>query len=377
MKFIELLNNKNIAAGLERQNISEPTKVQIEMYKPMMDNQNIVARSETGSGKTLAYLIPLYEKIDPQSKDLYSIILVPTYELSMQVTKQIELLSFNSGISIRTVSLIGNGNITRQIEQLKNKPQIVVGTAGRILELFHKKKLSAHTVKTLIIDEADKMMDKNNLQPLLDVKKCLYKSTQIVMCSASMNDKNYEKAKGIVSNPVIIKSKTKEQIPENIEHLYIITSRREKIETLRSLCSAIKPNKCMIFINTRFDSEKAYEKLLYHHYKVYTLSKDQDKVQRKNALTQFKNGQSNYMISTDIASRGLHIDNIDTVINVTLPADSRDYLHRAGRCGRNNQKGICISIITDNELNKITELEKIFKIKFKSIKISNGKIIYN
>lgn len=375
MNFIEILNNKQIAAGLEKQNITEPTQIQADMYKPMMDNLNIIARSETGSGKTLAYLIPLFEKIDPQSKDLYSIILVPTYELSMQVSKQIELLSNNSGLSIRTVSLIGNGNMARQIEQLKNKPQIVVGTAGRILELFRKKKLSAHTVKTLIIDESDKMMDKNNMQSLFDVKKCLYKNTQTVMCSASMSSKNYEKAKEIISDAIIIKSKTQEKIPDNIEHMYIISSRRERIESLRSLCSAIKPGKCMIFINTRYDSSEAYEKLMYHHYKVYTLSKDQDKLQRKNALTQFKNGKNNYMISTDIASRGLHIDNIDTVINVTLPTDPRDYLHRAGRCGRNNQKGSCVSIITENELGKITELEKTYKIKFKSIKISDGKII--
>lgn len=375
MKFNELVKDEAIVSALKKQGIDMPTSIQADSYEYIIGNKNIIARSETGSGKTLAYLVPLFEKIDPQERALYSIILVPTYELAIQVHKQINLLSQNSGKGIRSAVLIGNGNINRQIEQLKEKPNIIVGTSGRVLELIKKKKITAHTVRTFIIDEADKMMDKNNLPSLLDVRKCLYRDIQILMYSASMNRKAIETAKEIAPNAAIIKYNEKETIPSNITHMYIVTSRREKIETLRGICSALKPEKCMIFINTQYDTAEAYQKLLYHHYKIENLSGENDKNERKNALERFKTGKANFLISTDLASRGLHIDNVDTVINVTIPSDPKDYLHRCGRCGRNNQKGICISIITENELEHIKAYQKAFGINIIKRKLYKGTLV--
>lgn len=375
MKFNELIQDKTIVSALAKQGIDAPTPIQIDSYKNIMENKNVIARSETGSGKTLAYLIPLFEQINIQERAVYSIILVPTHELAIQVHKQIELLAANSGKEIRSAALIGNGNINRQIEQLKNKPQIIVGTSGRVLELIKKKKISAHTVKTFIIDEADKMMDKNNLQPMLDVRKCLYRDIQILMYSASINKKALEKANEIAPNAVYLKYNEKETIPENITHMYVIASRREKIEVLRSICSALKAEKCMIFINTQYDTEEAYQKLLHHHYKIENLSGEKNKNERKNALERFKSGKSNYLISTDLASRGLHIDNVDAVINVSMPSEPKDYLHRCGRCGRNNQKGICISIVTENELEHIKSYQKAFGINIIKKKLYKGTLV--
>lgn len=375
MKFSDLIQDKSIVSGLLKQKIDTPTPIQIDSYKSILESKNVIARSETGSGKTLAYLIPLFEQINPQERAVYSIILVPTHELAIQVHKQIELLSTNSGKEIRSVALIGNGNINRQIEQLKNKPHIVVGTSGRVLELIKKKKISAHTVKTFIIDEADKMMDKNNLQPMLDVRKCLYRDIQILMYSASINNKALEKANEIATNAIYLKYNEKETIPSSITHMYVVTSRREKIETLRSICSALKPKKCMIFINTQYDTEEAYQKLLHHHYKIENLSGEKNKNERKNALERFKSGKSNYLISTDLASRGLHIDQVDAVINVSMPSEPKDYLHRCGRCGRNNQKGICISIVTENELEHIKTYQKTFGINILKKKLYKGTLV--
>lgn len=375
MNFAELIKDKNIIKGLKQQGISEPTDIQKDSYKNIIEGKNIIARSETGSGKTLAYLVPLFELINPEERVLYSIILVPTYELAIQVNKQITLLAENSGKNIRSTAIIGNGNINRQVEQLKDKPHIIVGTSGRVLELIKKKKITAHTVKTLVVDEADKMMDKNNKQPLLDVRKCMYRDIQILMYSASMNNKAVESAKELASDAVIIKYNTKETIPSNITHMYIVASRREKIETLRSICSSLKPGKCMIFINTQYETDEAYEKMLYHHYKIESLTGNNDKNQRKNALEHFKSGKANYLISTDIAARGLHIDNVDVVINVSIPAEPKDYLHRCGRCGRNNQKGICISIVTENELEHIKSYQKSFGINILKKKLFKGNIV--
>ena len=376
MKFEELIHSDNIIKALESQGIKEPTQIQQDAYIHIKNNENVIARSETGSGKTLAYLIPIFENIDVEEKGVNTIILVPTYELSMQVYNQIELLSANSKINVRALSLIGNVNITRQIEQLKNKkPHIIVGTSGRILELIKKKKISAHTVKTLIIDEADKMLDKNNYQPMMDVRKCLYKNIQILLFSASMNKKAFTIAGEIAPKACIIKYNDSETIPSLITHQYIICAKNQKTETLRKVCAAIKPTRCMIFIDKQFEAQEVYDKLSYHHYKIDNLIGKSDKFERKNALERFKSGKSNYLLSTDIASRGLHIDGVDTVINIGLPTDSKDYLHRCGRCGRNNQKGLCISIITENELNKVKNLQKAFNINMVCRKLFNGKLV--
>lgn len=375
MKFSELLQDKEIADGLLLQGIEEPTTVQADCYPYIKEQKNVIAGSQTGSGKTLAYLVPLMEQIDVEEKRLYTLILVPTYELSMQVLKQVELLAQNSKKAVRAVSLIGSGNINRQIEQLKCKPHIIVGTSQRILELIKRKKISAHTVSTLVIDEADKMMDKNNLQPMLDVRKCLYKNIQILMFSASMNKKATEKAREIAVDAVVIKYQDKETIPDNIRHIYVLTTRKEKIETLRSICSTVQPNKCMIFLTTQYDTKEAFDKLNYHHYKIENLTGKDDKNHRKNAIEHFKTGKANYLIATDVAARGLHIEHVDTVINVSLPADAQDYLHRCGRCGRNQEDGLCISIITENELNKIKMLQKAYGINIVCKKLYKGKLV--
>lgn len=210
---------------------------------------------------------------------------------------------------------------------------------------------------------------------MLDVRKCLYKNIQILMFSASMNRKTIEKAQEIAVNAVVIKYQDKETIPVNIKHLYVITGKKEKIETLRSVCSALKPEKCMIFLSTQYETKEAFDKLSYHHYKIENLMGNGDKNQRKNALEHFKSGKANYLIATDVAARGLHIDHVDTVINVSIPTDPKDYLHRCGRCGRNNEKGICISIITENELDKIKMLQKTYGINMVCKRLFKGKLV--
>lgn len=375
MKFNELIEDSRIAEGLSAQGIDEPTAVQAEAYPLIKEQKNVIARSQTGSGKTLAYLIPIMEEINVEEKQLYTIILVPTYELSMQVFKQVQLLASNSKKDVRVVSIIGGGNINRQIELLKCKPHIIVGTSQRIFELIKRKKIMAHSVHTLVIDEADKMMDKNNLQPMLDVRKCLYKNIQILMFSASMNKKAMEKAREIAVDASVLQFEDKETIPETIQHMYVITTRKEKIETLRSVCSAVKPNKCMIFLSKQYDTQEAFDKLKYHHYKIELLTGNGDKIQRKNAIERFQTGKANYLMATDVAARGLHIDHVDTVINISLPEDTKDYLHRCGRCGRNNEKGLCISIITENELQKVKTLQKTFGINMICKKLYKGQLV--
>jgi len=375
MNFEELGLSKELIDGLNKQKISSPTSIQCETYNHIMSGKDVIGSSETGSGKTLAYLLPMYAKIKSDEKGVQVLIIVPTQELAMQIHKQVQLLSTNSNMTVMSAVAIGDGNINRQIEALKAKPQIVIGTCGRILQLIKVKKLSVHTVQTLIIDEADKMLDKTNIESLKDIRKSLMKFTQVVMFSASMDNKSIKTSEFINKEPIIIRSNEKAEIPNSIKHLFVIVDRRERIETLRRIAQSLKPEKAIVFINTTFDLEESTQKLKYHHYNAENIHGENSKIDRKNVINAFKSGKLQYLIATDIAARGLQIDGISTVINVNLPEDSKEYLHRAGRCGRNGQQGVCVSIITENELPKIKSFQKEFNINIVEKRLYEGKLV--
>lgn len=377
MTFKDLLIKPELIDALQVQNITQPTQIQCKAAKPVFDGRDMIACSSTGSGKTLAYLLPVLSSVDFAENTLQALVLVPTQELASQVNKQIQLLFDNMHSDAYTLMLIGDGNITRQIESLKIKPVIAVATPSRAAQLIRMKKLKVHNVKTLILDEADKLMDKTYLESIIFIRKSLMKRTQVLLFSASISNKTIKQANTITYNPVIyeLSKENKELIPKTIKHIFIISDRRERIETLRKIAKAVNSDKTMIFINTKYDLEESLQKLQYHNYNVAALAGNIDKQSKKKAVEDFQNGRLQYLLATDVAARGLQIDHVSTVINVNLPEEPTEYLHRAGRCGRNNEQGLCISIITENELNKIKKYQKAFNINIVQKRLYNGKIV--
>lgn len=377
MTFKDLLIKPELIDALQVQNITQPTQIQCKVAKPVFDGRDVIACSSTGSGKTLAYLLPVLSSVDLSENTLQALVLVPTQELASQVNKQIQLLFDNMHSDAHTLMLIGDGNITRQIESLKIKPVIAVATPSRAAQLIRMKKLKVHNVKTLILDEADKLMDKTYLESIIFIRKSLMKRTQVLLFSASISNKTIKQANTITYNPVIyeLSKENKELIPKTIKHIFIISDRRERIETLRKIAKAVNSDKTMIFINTKYDLEESLQKLQYHNYNVAALAGNIDKQSKKKAVEDFQNGRLQYLLATDVAARGLQIDHVSTIINVNLPEEPTEYLHRAGRCGRNNEQGLCISIITENELNKIKKYQKAFNINIVQKRLYNGKIV--
>mgnify|MGYP002602576278 FL=1 len=379
MTFKDINVSEKLIVGLKKQKITEPTPIQVQAYKHIMNKRDLIACSSTGSGKTLAYLLPIISQLNPESKYIQALVLVPTQELAIQVSEQFDLLCSNSDINYKSLFLIGDGNINRQIDALKSKPAVVIGTPARVYQLIKMKKLRVHDVKHLVIDEADRLIDKTYYENVLSIRKSLMKYTQVLMFSASIDKKTRKAANEISYNPVSLDiskdTNNKDIIPKTIKHYYIIADRRERIETLRKIAKAVKSEKAMIFINTKYDLEESLQKLQYHKYSVSALSGNLDKFAKRKAIDDFKSGKVNYLLTTDIGARGLQIDDVDTIINVNLPEDSKDYLHRAGRCGRNGNSGVCISIITENELNKIKQYQKQFNINIVARKLYNGKLV--
>ena len=373
--FNELGLKENLIEGLKKQGIESPTEIQIKAIPLGLANKDIIGESETGTGKTLAYLLPIFQKIDVTSKDIQAIILAPTHELAMQIHKQVELLSENSASLVKSTSIIGNVNIKRQLESLKEKPHIVVGSAGRILELITMKKLKSHGVKTIVIDEGDRMIDEDNIEGVKSIIKTTLRDRQLMLFSATISLKTVEIAKTLMNDPEVIKVGAKSLVNENIEHIYFVVEKRDKLLLLRKLISSESPQKAIIFINKSDEVEITTSKLSYHGLKVEGIHGTSEKVNRKKAIEDFNAGKIQLLVASDLAARGLQLDGVTHIFNLDIPENSKDYLHRVGRTGRMGKSGLAISIAVERELELIKSYEKDFNIEIIQKDIARGKII--
>ena len=372
--FNELGLEQNFIEGLTKQGIESPTEIQVKAIPRGLDGADIIGESETGTGKTLAYLLPIFQKIDITSKDIQAIILAPTHELAMQIYKQVELLAVNSNSLVKSTSIIGDVNIKRQLESLKQKPHIIVGSAGRILELITMKKLKSHGVKTIVIDEGDRMIDENNIDGVKAIIKTTLRDRQIMLFSATISLKVVEIAKTLMKDPEVIKVGDKSVVNPNIEHIYFLVEKRDKIEILRKLISATKPEKAIIFINKSDEVEITTSKLRYHNLKVEGIHGSSQKENRKKALEDFNEGKIQLLVASDLAARGLDIVGVSHIFNLDIPENSKDYLHRVGRTGRMGEYGLALSIAVERELDFIKNFEKDFNIEITRKEIHRGEI---
>jgi len=372
--FENLKISQEIISGLNTIGITEPTSIQEKIIPLALEGKNLIGQSETGTGKTLAYLLPIIEKIDISKKEMQCIILAPTHELAIQINNTIGDLRKAFGVEITSAPLIGSANITRQIDSLKSKPHILVGSPGRILDLIRKKKISAHTIKSIVIDEVDKLLDKNNLPFIKDIIKSTQKQTQIMMFSATLTGKTLDVANTLAKDITIVRVKNNNKVNENIIHGYIISEKRKKVETLRKLLHACHPKRALVFINDSYDADNALEKLRYNNIKVDSISGSNIMEDRKRALENFRKGSIKVLIASDIAARGLDIKGITHVINLDVPENSNDYLHRCGRVGRAGETGEVFSIIEDKEEDIIRIHEKTFKISIPKKNLYKGKV---
>ena len=373
--FENLNLDSRIIAGLNKQNISVPTSIQQEAIPVILNHQDVIAQSHTGSGKTLAFVAPLFKKIDTTKREMQVLILAPTHELVMQIDAQIKLLAANSGEPVTSTTIIGGANIEKQIKKLKEKPHFIVGSAGRILELIKKKKITAHTIKTIVLDEADSLLDNTNTKTIQDIIKTTLRDRQLCLFSASISDNTLELAKSLMKEPVVLKTAETVEMNPNIEHFYLKGDRRDKFELLRKLIVAEEPQRALIFVNQNDSMQEIAEKLNYHQKETFMMRGNIKKEERKRALDAFRSGKIKLLISSDLTARGLDIPEVTHIIHLDCPSNPNEYLHRAGRTARGNASGKSICIVTDKDLSTLKKYQKKFKIQFEEMKVSHGKFI--
>lgn len=375
MNFINLGIDESLQKGLEKQGIETPTEVQQKVIPEMLKGIDIIAKSETGSGKTLAYLLPIFMMADADLRSTQAIIITPTHELAVQVNKQAAVLAENSCSNVKSALIIGGASASRQMDKLKEKPQIVIGSAGRILDLIKKRKIQAHTCKTIVIDEADRMLDDLNINQIKDViKTTLASQRQIVILSASIDDDTKKTALSFMKEPVVIE-KEKGTIPKEIEHFYIVAQERDKILILRKVYAGLKPKKIIVFINNPNNIEVMVEKLNFHGLKAGGIYGAAHKDKRKTVMEAFREGRIDILVASDIGARGLDFEDVDIVLNLDISEEPVYYQHRAGRTGRNNRGGGIISVVTEAEKRWLSRYEKEFGIEIFEREMRYGKLL--
>ena len=375
-EFEKLGLSKALTEALAKQDILTPTEIQKHMIPLILSGKDVIGRSETGSGKTLAYLLPIFERLDLNIKGAQAMILTPTHELAAQVFHQAEILEENSGLDIGCMLMIGSAGVNRQIERLREKPRILIGSTGRILDLIKRKKVPAHLVKTIVLDEGDRLMEDGNLEDVTGVIKATLKDRQLVLLSASVDEETKLRGKRLMKEDMLfIEAKTGSLVPEGISHYYILTTQREKFVELRKILAGEKPERAMVFLNNPENIEVAVDKLCYHGIKAAGIYGKAGKLDRKNAMEDFRQGRVNVLVASDIGARGLDIEGITHIINMDVPEEPSHYLHRAGRCGRKGEKGTAITLVTPYERRWVHKYEKVWGLRFVQKEMTYGKLV--
>jgi len=373
MKFTELNILPVLESALENENIVEPTPIQIRASRAIFDGRDSYISSETGTGKTLAYLLPLLTKLNVETKELQVIILTPTHELASQIQDQLLRIKENSDFDFRSQLLIGSASMKRQLERLKKKPHIAIGSIGRILELIKKRKLKAHTVKTLVIDEADKILMSESLSMIDKITRSLMKDCQKIFVSAT-NQRRSNSIADEMSNEMVEVHSNSNQVIDNIEHIYFNVHENEKPELLRKIIRACGTERAIVFTHRNETAKQIAEKLASHKISVGEIHGARDKLERVKTINQFRKGEINILVASDIVARGLDVKEITHSFNVEIPGKRKDYLHRAGRTGRAGECGYCISLMSNEEMKIARRYQRELGIKMTEATIYDGVI---
>jgi superfamily II DNA/RNA helicase len=371
MPFSELAISPELCAALDKLGITEPTPVQMLGFPEISAGRDVFLRSETGSGKTLAYLIPLYTRLIVDNPATQLVIIVPTHELALQVQRVSCDLAQCAGIPLRHVLLIGGTALDRQIEKLKKKPQVIIGTPGRVLELIGRGKVKVKDLKALVVDEADRLMVGESLGMVKQIMKACPASRQLIFVSATEQPESGAEIDQI--SPQIVRlCANAGPINQNIEHLYMVVEERDKPDILRKLIHATKTRRAIVFVHRNETAEIVAAKLEHHKITVADLHSANHKELRKKAMQDFRSGKVRILMASDVGARGLDIPGIDHVFNLDFPSKSKDYLHRVGRTARAGANGVAISLVVGSELRQLRRLRGELGIELSECRVREG-----
>ena len=351
VRFDEMGIIPQILRGVEEMGFEEMTPIQAQAIPAVMEGGDVIGQAQTGTGKTAAFGIPILQKIDTSRKSTQVLVLSPTRELAIQVAEEIRNLGkYMHGVKILPV--YGGQDITKQIRSLKGGIQIIVGTPGRVMDHLRRKTIRCDEVNTIVLDEADEMLNMGFREDIETVLEYLPKERQTVLFSATMPKPILDITRKYQHDATMIKVTKKELTVSNIEQYYYDVKRKDKVDVLSRLLDYYNPKVSIVFCNTKRMVDELARELTMRGYFAEGLHGDMKQGQRDRVMNNFRKGNTDILIATDVAARGLDIDDVEAVFNYDIPQDDEYYVHRIGRTGRAGRTGKAFSFVKGKEVDR-------------------------
>jgi ATP-dependent RNA helicase DeaD len=370
--FEELGLEEELLKALNKLNFSQATPIQEKSIPFLLEKENdLIALAQTGTGKTAAFSLPILQRCNPKDSSTQAMILSPTRELCLQICNDIAAFSkYMPNLSV--LAVYGGSSISEQIRALKSGAQIVVGTPGRTVDLINRKKLDLSNINYLVLDEADEMLSMGFQDSLNAILEVTSQNRQTVLFSATMPNEIRKISKKYMNDPHEISVVTDNKSASNVSHEYYVTYEKNRYEVLKRLAD-FNPNiYSIVFCRTRLETQKIADKLIQDGYSAESIHGDLSQAQRDMVMKKFRKKKVQMLVATDVAARGIDVDDLTHVINYNLPDSLEAYVHRSGRTGRADKKGVCITIINARENGRIRQVEKKIGRKFDLNTVPSG-----
>lgn len=358
-KFKSLNMNETLQLVTEKLNFKQPTEIQDKVIPKVLEGQSVIGQSRTGSGKTHAFLLPLFNELDTSKNEVQFVITSPTRELATQIYDNVKKIIEYAGKEGEWTSklLIGGTDKTRMMGKLKTPPHIIVGTPGRILDMVKSEALSIYSAKSFVIDEADLMLDLGFINEVDQLLVRSNRNIQLLVFSATIPERLKHFFKKYLENPFYIKIDDHFS-PEKMEHRFIALKHRKKSEVIKEISNSIQPYLALIFTNGKQEADTLVEELLAAKLNAGIIHGGLSPRERKRVLKEIQSLKYEYVVATDLASRGIDIEGVSHVINASLPKEEEFYIHRVGRTARAGREGTAISLYEEADLKLIDKLEQ-------------------
>ena len=362
IRFDELNLDERILKAITDMGFEEASPIQAKAIPVQMEGIDIIGQAQTGTGKTAAFGIPLLQKVDPKNRKLQAIALCPTRELAIQVAEEIRRLAkYMHGIKI--LPIYGGQDIVKQIRSLKDGAQIIIGTPGRVMDHMRRKTVKFDQVHTVIMDEADEMLNMGFLEDMETILSQLPEERQTIMFSATMPDAIAKIARNFQKDPETVRVVKKELTVPKVTQYYYEVKPKNKVEVMCRLLDLYSPKLSVVFCNTKRQVDDLVSELQGRGYFAEGLHGDLKQIQRDRVINSFRNGRTEILVATDVAARGIDVDDVGAVFNYDIPQDDEYYVHRIGRTGRAGKEGIAFSFVVGKEVYKLRDIQRYCKTK--------------
>jgi len=365
--FDDMNLKPKLLRGIYGYGFEKPSSIQQRAIVPCIKQHDVIAQAQSGTGKTATFAISLLQAVNENDNETQALVLAPTRELAQQIIKVV--MALGDYMDVTTHACIGGTNVRQEIQKLQmDRPQVIVGTPGRVYDMINRKAIDARTINMFILDEADEMLSRGFKDQIYDIFRELSGNIQVVLLSATMPEEVLDVTKRFMRDPITILVKKEELTLEGIRQFYVAVEQENwKLETLCELYETLTITQCVIFVNTRRKVDYLTQELRNRDFIVSCMHGDMEQKERSVIMSEFRSGSSRVLITTDLLARGIDVQQVSLVINFDLPNQRETYIHRIGRSGRFGRKGVAINFVTQEDSRVLRDIEQYYQTRIEEL----------